>query len=474
MKFPLFLLVAATLLCGCGHLNPLHQNTSAEPTKSIVPKDGRDLAFIEFGEQGSYQDRTQLQNALDLIKRTPRPLVITYVHGWHNNAGSDDVRKFSEWLLELSKTQRIRDSGLHLIGVYLGWRGEITNAPIIRQFSFYSRKAAAERLASNFDCYDAIAAISQAARESHKADGQYTVLIGHSFGGLVVERAVAHAINAEIHGHAPAERSLPADLILVVNPASDSILTRQMIAALASRQTENARPFLVSLTSTADAATGKAFPFSTSLAAATKVFNKVELPGSDEREGEERLRRESERGFYTSTPGHNKFLINHQTDRLKTIPAPGGLRALPTNLSHELTDEDFATDGPNGTLDLWRFARTGDVDVPYWNVKVDPSIIKNHGDIWNPKAQAMMAAIFRMTNPILNSNVKARAVLKKEPTRPAITPGPDQSPPPPPQRDTRQERPSQDVGPRDEHQGPLATPAPSPKRRSKGSSRTTR
>ena len=465
MKFPLLSLLPVALLCGCGHLNPLYQNTSADPTNSIERKEGRDLAFIEFGEQGSYQDRTQLQNALDLIKRTSRPLVITYVHGWHNNAGSADVDRFSEWLLALSKTQRIRDSGLHLIGVYLGWRGEITDVPVLRQFSFYSRKSAAERLASNFDCYDAIAAISQTARESHKADKQYTVLIGHSFGGLVVERAVAHAINAEIHGHAPADRSLPADLILVVNPASDSVLTRQMISALASRQTENARPFLVSLTSTADGATGKAFPISTSLAATAKVFNKVALPGSEVRENERR--------FYTSTPGHNRFLINHETEKLPgTLQESSGLNALQTNLTHQLPEDVFVTDGPDGTLDQWRFARRGDVDVPYWNVKVDPSIIRNHGDIWNPKAQAMMAAIFRMTNPILNRNVRARAVLKQEPIRPALAP--EAPAPPPPRRDAGQERPSENAGQRDPAQTPTATPVPSPNRRSKASSKTTR
>ena len=370
-----------------------------------------------------------MQNAVDLIKRTPRPLVITYVHGWHHGADSRDVGNFSGWLAEVSKTQLIRDSGLHPIGVYLGWRGESTTIPVIRQFTFYSRKAAAERLASNFDCYDAIAAVSQAARESHGAGGQYTVLIGHSFGGLVVERSVAHAINAEMHGHAAADRSLPADLILMVNPASDSILTRQMIAALASRHTENSRPFLVSLTSTADAATGTAFPISTSLAATTKVFNEVPVPGTEQRE--------SERRFYTATPGHNDFLINHETVKMeKTIRAPGGLNALQTNLSHNLSGEVFTTDGPNGTLDLWHLKRTGNVDVPYWDVKVDPTIIKNHGDIWNPKAQAMMAAIFRMTNPLMNraSKVKPRAVLKREPTRPTLAPESSASHPRPPRK----------------------------------------
>jgi len=435
MKFPLLSPLAAALLCGCGHLNPLYQNSTAQPKNSVRAKEGHQLAFIEFGEQGSYQDPTQLQNAVDLIKSTPRPLVITYVHGWHNNAGSKDVDRFSDWLRDLSKTPRVRDSGLHLIGVYLGWRGEITDVPVIRQFSFYSRKSAAERLASNFDCYDAIAAISQAARESHQNDGQYTVLIGHSFGGLVVERAVAHAINAEIHGHAAAERSLPADLILVVNPASDSVLTRQMIAALASRETGDTRPFLVSLTSTADAATGTAFPVSTSLAATTKAFNKVELPGLFDDAEKKLPKRESERTFYTTTPGHNAFLVNHKTAKLPgTMEVPDDVSALATNLSSKLSGEEFATDRSKGVLDLWRIERNENVDVPYWNVSVDPSIIKDHGDIWNEKAKAMMAAIFRMTNPILNRQVKARAVLKKPPKRARINPEADRSPAPAPER----------------------------------------
>jgi hypothetical protein len=52
-------------------------------------------------------------------------------------------------------------------------------------------------------------------------------------------------------------------------------------------------------------------------------------------------------------------------------------------------------------------------------VKVDPTIIKDHGDIWNPKARAMMAAIFPITNPIMNraSKMKPRANLQKTPMR---------------------------------------------------------
>jgi len=408
---------ALALLGGCVSLSPVYQNTAANPKKSIDSHDEYSLAFVEFGEQGSYQDSSQLQNAVDLIKQTSKPLVITYVHGWHNSAASDDVRKFSQWLKDLSKTPMISKSGFHIIGVYLGWRGEITKAPIVRQLTFYDRKAAAERLASNYDCFDAIAAISQAAREFHQNERQYTVLIGHSFGGLVVERSVAHAINAEIHGHAASDRSLPADLILMVNPASDSILSRQMIAALYHPSNAKTRPFLVSLTSSADMATGVAFHLGTSLAAISKVFNDVPVPGSDTRE--------NEREFYTTTPGHNKLLINYETEKLPETIDAHGLTALQTNLSHNLSGEVFTTDGSDGRLELWRIKRMSPVDVPYWDVKVDPSIIRDHGDIWNERAKAMMGAIFRMTNPIMNRAIMPKANLqrtlthqKKEPLQP--------------------------------------------------------
>jgi hypothetical protein len=213
---------------------------------------------------------------------------------------------------------------------------------------------------------------------------------------------------------------MPADLVIVVNPASDSILARQMIAALYSRKTEGTRPLLVSITSTGDSATGLAFPVGTSLAATTKGFNEVAAPGP-------KGTMQSERKFYTATPGHNEMLINHVTiDRHETITAPGGLSALEENLQHNHAGEGFTLDGANGKLDVWQMKRTGDVDVPYWDVKVDPSIIKDHGDLWNERAEAMMAAIFRMANPMLNPHPKPRATLHRAPDfnrlQPARTP----------------------------------------------------
>jgi len=400
--------IAALSLSSCTSLSPLRSNTAANPKNSVATENGYKIAFIEFGEQGSYQDPTQLKNALDLIQNTEKPLVITYVHGWQNNVESGDVNNFESLLSRLDRAPAIRNAGFNVVGVYLGWRGKLTPVPVLKEISFWNRKATAERIASNYDCYDAIASISEAARKYHGAR-QYTVLLGHSFGGLIVERSVAHAINAEIHGHADAPRSMPADLMIVVNPASDSILARQMIAALYSRRTEGTRPLFVSITSTGDWATGGFFPIGTGLASVSKGFNEVGVPGPAKT-------MENERKFYTSTPGHNEVLINHVTLNLqKTITSPQGDPALETNLEHNLSADVFTLDGTNGKLDLWQIKRIGDVDVPYWDVKVDPSIIKDHGDLWNERAEAMMAAIFRMANPLLNPHAKPRATLHRTP-----------------------------------------------------------
>jgi hypothetical protein len=397
MTGPLMIL----LVGACAQIQPYRPNTAANPNRSVTPGPGYKVAFIEFGEQGSYEDPSQLERALDLIKRTPHPLVVTYVHGWHNNdaPGNGDVASFSGALGELAQSAEVQKTGYHVIGVFLGWRGEIITAPLLNELTFYNRKAAAERLASNFDCYDAIAAISEAARTDHP-EGQYTILMGHSFGGLVVERSVAHAINAEMHGHANVGQSLPADLIVMLNPASDSILTRQMIAALYARHLEDKRQFLVSLTSWTDDATGTLFPIGEGLAAGTKVFNVVRAPGPD-------WKLESERNFFTSTPGHNSDLINHKTVRLgQTIDNPKGQSAVDVNLSHNLAGHVFLTNGTgadSGKFVEWDFQRVGAVDVPYWDVAVDPAIIKDHGDIWNDRARAMIAAVFRMNIPLTTS-----------------------------------------------------------------------
>jgi hypothetical protein len=195
-------------------------------------------------------------------------------------------------------------------------------------------------------------------------------------------------------------------LTLVLNPASDSVLSRQIISALYQEKTERARPLFVSITSTADKATGVFFPIGTSLAATTKAFNQVADPGEPEK-------RETERHFFTTTPGHNSSLINHVARKLdQPFDPPPGLSALEINLSHLLIGDTVALPGTSG-MELWHLDRVSKVDVPYWDVHVDESIIKDHGDIWNERAEALMAGIFSIANPITKRGGRHEADLQK-------------------------------------------------------------
>ena len=67
------------------------------------------LAAIEFGEFGSYSDPTfsELSRAVKLIDATPRPLVVAYFHGWHNDITSGDVERFSNFLSRLVRAREV-------------------------------------------------------------------------------------------------------------------------------------------------------------------------------------------------------------------------------------------------------------------------------------------------------------------------------------------------------------------------------
>ena len=86
-------LVLAMLLVSCASYGPYHANTAAEPLNSVRgPADGRyKMAFIEFGDQGSPLDESQRAAALSVIRKSERPLLFVYIHGWQNNAESGDV-----------------------------------------------------------------------------------------------------------------------------------------------------------------------------------------------------------------------------------------------------------------------------------------------------------------------------------------------------------------------------------------------
>lgn len=387
------------------------------PTRKLESP-GRDfrLSFVEFDEKGDFWDRAQLAIAATAIKRSPRPvLLVIFIHGWHHNAADrppggknpGDVETFQCLLSQLAASQSTRD--LEVQGVYLGWRGRLVQGPL-DYLTFLGRKGTAARVAGTPVTETIFELIRQARRRSPTASK--TVVIGHSFGALVLEKAMAQAVAGSVLAQDAQTRggpfNAPADLVLLVNSAAESIYAKEMadmFRAIGRRgHIRPDRPLFVSLTSESDSATSGWFPFGTFL---PNLFARRHYDWGSERGATSDD--VSQHEYLTRTPGHNKLLFTHAV--VPVGPAPmrkasrpecsGNNRAFEENLS-DPQGLTFRTSTPSQSEDYewWRFASLPDRKLtPYWVMHVPKAIIHEHAPIFTPEGCALMAALFRITNP---------------------------------------------------------------------------
>jgi len=219
------------LLASCAAYGPYHGNTSSEPLNSVRgSKDGRyKLAFIEFGDQGSALDNSQIKAALEVIHHAERPVLFVYIHGWQNNANSGDVCRFEHFLDTISSFPEATGRHVNVIGVYIAWRGRDLTFPGLNLLTFYSRKAVAAAVASQVSCLATLNELALAAEDPSKKLHR-CILIGHSFGGLLLGNTISHSIlDASGTG---ARNANPWDMAVTFNSADNSISTRQLLKQL--------------------------------------------------------------------------------------------------------------------------------------------------------------------------------------------------------------------------------------------------
>ena len=271
------------------------------------------LAFIEVDDMGELWDKGELNTALSVIRRANTdahadPVVVTFVHGWKNNAAPDNgnVAGFEVALRDIyARLKGTRP----IIGIYIGWRGNLIRSswPLGQQLSYYNREATATRIPSA----SLSSALTEIAMRTHENRRALAIFIGHSFGGLLLERAISEATASEIAqatiysqeaaalptGSAAAAEKLRLaaaaadarpDLVIFINPAGAATEARPMLDFLVSKSYRyqpflasgpaansadppdaNAadRPLFVSLTSTGDLATKVAVPIGHALPA---------------------------------------------------------------------------------------------------------------------------------------------------------------------------------------------------------------
>ena len=376
------------------------------------------LSFVEFDERGDFWDRRQLAAASRAIRKSNKPvLLVTFIHGWHNNADSGDVETFRCLLSELAVSESL--SGFQVHGVFLGWRGRLVEGSL-DYITFLNRKGAATRVAGT-PVTETIFELIRQARKAHPARSK-CVVIGHSFGALVLEKAMAQAIAGGVLAQdvqsGGGSFDAPADLILLVNSAGESIYAKElsdMFGRIAHRNSINPnRPLLISITSESDSATGSWFPIGTFLPNlfAHRRYHWGTRYGTGSHEVDQHE-------YLTKTPGNNSLLFTHRVwpeapppdahstreavlrRNLRTEECVAANPAFEENLRHS-HGTSFATSDPNNPNQFkwWKLAKIeGASRNPYWILQVPDEIIHEHSPIFTPAGRAMMAALFRISNP---------------------------------------------------------------------------
>ena len=285
-----------------------------------------------------------LQAALDGLTGR-NPVIIVFAHGWKHNAdpGDGNLGDFRKHVEEIAALQQ--GAGARpVLGVYLAWRGLSRDGNLLwTNSSFWDRQQAAQRVAlgSARELLGRLKAFRNGPPHAGGSSRATLVIIGHSFGGLVVYSAIAQSL---IEAAATQDEVTPSfgDLVVLVNPAFSAVSylpVHQIVGAKDFRADQ--LPVCVSVTAENDWATGYAYPL-----------------GSLPRLLTEAWRTPEEREALIRTMGHLPWMLTHR------ISAASG------------------TDGAIGPVRVEPVP--GRPPSPFWVASATKDVVNGHNDIGNP------------------------------------------------------------------------------------------
>jgi hypothetical protein len=435
-----FALAWPLLIAGCVHYGQFRDDRPNDPKgahKSIwLPEKETKyyLGFIEVDDFGELFSRTQLEHVVNLIQQAKKnspsknAIVVTFIHGWKNNASDDsgNVWGFREELKDISLQYPTHS----VVGIYIGWRGAVSNLPVIKEFTFYDRRNAAIRIpgAHLTEVLETIMhetksclGAEHCSEESAPGTGSLSIIVGHSFGGMVLERSLTQSVVGNIlrqeadrkeemrkwidrkqKGLASAESvppgnaiRPPADLIAMVNEAAPATEAKQMLDLLkkhkmkltvkTSDNQEREEPLFLSITSEGDAATGLLMPLGQYPSLITKKMRKYQNPDPPE------IKNQST--YYLHTSAHLPLLFSHligpENDKniakAKELAQPANARCFPSEELHQRYCIVPVPDRYN--------------DTPYWVMQMPKEFVPDHSTIFRPVFRELLAQFIvpRMT-----------------------------------------------------------------------------
>ena len=370
--------------------------------------------FVEFDDEGWLYDPHGQQTQMAAVQARLRAelidpqygntdfLVVAFVHGWHHNAHDTDcnVHEFRA-LLKVASDRYANEAALHpgmhprrIVGIYAGWRGESIDIEGLNVTTVLDRRNAAERVAKG-DVRALFALLrklqvgetqrTDPAGGPMRADRMRTVVIGHSFGGLIAFHGLSPAVLNELtltkpepelgcrptvyrppavqlqngvrvakdeRAAAERERTAPVfpDMLILVNPAFEATRFESLHALMRPNGCDypEDRPKVVVVTADNDRATGAIFH------AGRKVLTLLEAypreSGSDENASRERDANTHAIGFTQRYLTHRLCLVGEGPNRhaVAALTPPAA---------------------PDWQLDAY---------APVWVVRAPPAIVNGH------------------------------------------------------------------------------------------------
>jgi hypothetical protein len=368
-------------------------------------------------------------------------------------AKAKDVEKFQGALLELGyraeqAARAAKAPTVPIVGIYLAWRGKSMMGPDWVTFaSFWGRRNTANHIGDGPDLAVILNRIID--RTNAGDDNSRVLLIGHSFGARVLEHAIESG-RVTLYDTLPGDSVVRprVDLVLYVNSANDSRLAMGRVQELraaklrvrhpdfdpaecseppppAARIELEARaarcrdyPLLVAITSRGDSATKSLLPV------ANTVNGDALIPGLVNR-----LPPLPTTNSFADPPpsaslvrktaaGHFGFLQSHDVREI-SCPVLRSLEREAAPDARQRAEEQARFEraihpvcAVNDMTCRFVFRTLGDKpscyevdqrqpvdgrppfnDTPFWIMSVDPTVIKDHGDIWNVSFVEMLGQL---------------------------------------------------------------------------------
>ena len=425
MKRVIVAALIAVSLSACVSLRSYRTNPPYGPVEQppFHDRDGNPIhvGFVELDDHGLFWTDEQLPASMEMIENAAKPngaIVVVFVHGWMNNArypdasngNLDNLKHDVLAVMSQHETEAARREGRprrNVVGVYVAWRGISLKGKLFF-LSFYDRLDAALRVADTQATVTLRGLIAKT-REDRRSQ---ILVIGHSFGGLITERAlgpvlITEAMRARTGTLAGSLLRDAPDLVILVNPATNATRALGDVWTLKESpelvpprrtlfhrrdQALNRTPLIVSLTSATDTATGIAFPLAEYLDGLFHAFRSWKGTPMDGVFP-------SERTVYAHTMGHLPAIWSHDVAFTRLASARSNAEtdpAVPCGDEETSAEICFIVGSDKFTMTP-RENRFN--DTHYWIMQMPKTIVNGHSDIWNPVWVNMLIGMMESLGP---------------------------------------------------------------------------